>query len=243
MRKLMPLKILCCVLALVLGAEAAQAAVRRSAPVRAVSPRAFSSHSVRSSGHFAHAQHTRNFGRHGLPMVAGRHGRHESRNRSAFAAIPGVFLGAGADTDVETYIDSLDTSGPLEPVAACTTSPCHYGAMSMANDGAWGGTWNYADANAARADAIRNCVERTKDRCGGIFVAAGTAWIAGLQCERLTPRGNWHWGVMALGDDLAAAIRNVYRIVAQNGFYNASECAFVAAVAADGSQLKYTRRE
>ena len=111
--------------------------------------------------------------------------------------------------------------------------------MSMANDGAWGGTWNYPNADAARADAAKNCVARTKETCGGLFVAAGTAWIAGLQCLHSEPGNNRHWGVMALGNDLPSAIRNAYRTVARDGFHESSECAFVAAVAADGSQLKY----
>ncbi len=175
----------------------------------------------------------------------GRHDKHTadrhdhqktgSRNRSQFARIP---LPDGP-VDVDSFIDSIDDSGPLETVSACTRNPCRYGAMSMANDGAWGGTWNYPNADAARADAAKNCVARTKETCGGLFVAAGTAWIAGLQCLHSEPGNNRHWGVMALGNDLPSAIRNAYRTVARDGFYESSECAFVAAVAADGSQLKY----
>jgi Domain of unknown function (DUF4189) len=241
MAKLALATMVLCVLAIISGAEVVQAAARHTAaaPARpAFHPRAFNFR----GGHIARPAANRNFGRHGLPMVAGRHGRHEARNRSAFAAIPAIFLGGGAPVDLEDYIDSIDDSGPLEPVPPCT-SDCKFGAMSMANDGTWGGAWNFSNAEEAKAVALKNCVERTKDRCAGLFVATGTAWIAGLQCERFAPRTSWHWGVMALGNDLPSAIRNVYRIVKQNGFYKASECAFINAVAADGSQLQYTKHQ
>jgi len=162
------------------------------------------------------------------------HEKGKSRNRSKFAHV----RLPGGPMDVDDFIDSIEDSGPLEPVAACTVNPCKYGAMSMANDGVWGGTWNYPNANAARADAVKNCVARTELNCGGIFVAAGTAWIAGLHCQRSAGTNNWNWGVMALGNDMPSAIRNAYRTVKQNGFYDSSECTFVAALAADGSQLQ-----
>jgi hypothetical protein len=238
MRKVAHAAILFGVLAVISSFEAAHAVARHTTVARpSFHPRAFTFRGA----HIARPAANRNFGRHGLPIVAGRHGRHEARNRSAFATIPGIFLG-GAPVDVEDYIDSIDDSGPLEPVPSCT-SDCKFGAMSMANDGTWGGAWNYSNATDAKAVALKNCVGRTKDRCGGLFVAAGTAWIAGLQCERFTPQTNWHWGVMALGNDLPSAIRNVYRIVKQNGFYKASECAFINAVAADGSHLQYAKHE
>ena len=204
------------------------------------SGRAFSGTRIRRF----YATPQRRFVQPGRAIAVGGVGKHHGRNRSTFARIPAIFLGSGADAiEVDAYIDSIDASAPLESVSACTASSCLFGAMSMANDGAWGGAWSYADADAARTAAIANCRARTKESCGGIFVASGTAWIAGLQCERRTPRLYWHWGVMALGDDLAAALRNVYRSVLINGFYHVSECAFVAAIAADGSHLQYMQQE
>jgi Domain of unknown function (DUF4189) len=234
MRRLAPAKVFLVLTAIIGCASAAHAVVKHSAPARpaAVHPHSFAFHGTR----LRTPTHSRNFGRHGLPIVAGKHGRHEARNRSAFATFPGI------GDDFDGFIDSIDDTGPLEPVAACPSN-CKFGAMSIANDGTWGGAWNYPDADTAKAVAVKNCVGRTKERCGGLFLAAGTAWIAGLLCERYSPTTNWHWGVMGLGNDLPSAIRNVYRIVKQNGFYNASECAFVAAVAADGSQVQYLKHE
>jgi hypothetical protein len=267
MRKFALLSLLVCVLAVGLSADAAQA---RGFAARGTSfhggggfhgaggfHRAGGFHGM-GGFHAAHNFHGMGAahmthptaGNSARPVQANASGRHEqhasrggerhgSRNRSAFAVIPTDFLDDGDPLDVDAFIDSIDTSGPLEPVPACTTVPCPFGAMSMADDGGWGGAWNHADIEGARAEAIKNCQERTKDHCGGVFVAIGTAWIAGLQCQR--PATNAQWGVMGLGNDLPSAIRNAYRSVAQSGFYAASECAFVGAVAADGSHLKYTQ--
>lgn len=149
-----------------------------------------------------------------------------------------------APIDTEAFLASIDVASSLEPVDGCAAAPCMWGAMSIANDGAWGAAWNYGTADAARTAAIGNCVARASEPCGGFSTAAGTAWIAGLHCQRYDAAGTyWHWSVMALGNDLGGAIRNAYRTVVLNGFYNVDECDFVAAVAANGTQTQFAARE
>ncbi len=180
---------------------------------------------------------------HPGPMVFGRNGWHPSRNRSAFVVIPALVPGA-VPVDSETFIASIDVASPLEPVTGCTAAPCPWGAMSMANDGSWGTAWSYSDGDAARAAAVGNCASRASEPCAGIFTTVGSAWIAGLHCQHYDAAGTyWHWSVMALGNDLGAAVRNAYRTVVLNGFYNVDECDFVAAVAANGAQTQFAAQE
>jgi len=177
--------------------------------------------------------------RHQHPLVYGRHGWYAPRNRSAFTLIPALVPGE-SPVDTETFLASIDVGSPLEPVGGCSTAPCLWAAMSMANDGAWGTAWTYNNADTARAAAIESCTSRASEPCAGIFMAVGTAWIAGLHCQKYDATGTyWRWSVMAPGNDLRAAIRNGYRTVAMNGFYNVNECDFVGAVAANGAQIQF----
>jgi hypothetical protein len=181
--------------------------------------------------------------RHPGPMVYGRNGWHPSRNRTAIAVIPGLLAGE-IPLDTETFLASIDVTSPLEPIDGCSSAPCPWGAMSMANDGSWGSAWKYDNPDAARSAATGNCTARASEPCAGIFTAVGAAWIAGLHCQRYDAAGTyWHWSVMTLGNDLGAAVRNAYRTVALNGFYNVDECDFVASVAANGAQTQFVARE
>ncbi len=224
--------------------SAADAAYYRQAPVRYVAPVLrpvphFQAPALRSVPHFQ-TPHITSFAarlnpsrryviaphvvaRPG-PTVYGRNGWHPSRNRSAFVVIPAVLPGE-IPVDTETFLASIDIASPLEPVAGCSATPCMWGAMSMANDGSWGTAWNYNNEDGARVSAVRYCTSRASKPCAGIFTAVGAAWIAGLQCQKYDAAGtNWRWSVMALGDDLRAAIRNAYRTVVLNGFYNTDQC-------------------
>ena len=177
------------------------------------------------------------------PLVFGPYGWHPPHNRSSFTAIPALVSG-GAPVNTEAFIDSIDVASPLEPVAGCSLSPCMWGSMSMANDGSWGTAWNYDNAGAAQSQAVGNCASRAMEACAGIGTVVGTAWIAGLHCQKYDASGTlWRWAVMGNGNDLGAAIRNAYRVVALNGFYNIQECDFVAAVAANGAQMQFVAQE
>jgi hypothetical protein len=166
----------------------------------------------------------------------------QARNQSAFLVIPALVPG-GVPVNTETFIASIDVHSPIEPVAGCSIAPCQWGALSMANDASWGAAWRYDNADAARAAATGNCASRASEPCAATATAVGTAWIAGLNCKKYDAAGTyWRWSVTGLGHDLGGAISNAYRTAVQDGSYNAGQCDFVTAVAADGAQTQFAHQ-
>lgn len=170
----------------------------------------------------------------GRPMITGRRGWHPVRNASIFVLIPGAMVGGLAD--LESFVDALDLSAPVEPVTECPVPCSAYGALSIANDGAWGSSWNYPDAQGATAQAVQNCATRTSTSCN-TTVIGGTSWIAALYCDN----GLTHSGVMMPGNDAQSAVANAFRYVTQNSMFSINDCAVVSLVAGDGSQTEYQK--
>lgn len=182
-------------------------------------------------------QHFGNLGRHGLPMVHGLRGWHETHNRAAFAVIPGL-TDTDPPIDLDDFVDGIDDTAPLLPVDACSDPCLTFGALSIANDGAWGSAWNAANVEAARAAALDNCLQRATEACFTVAVS-GTAWIAGIQCDN----GSVHWGGGLGGNDLRDSITNAYRYAFQQRGFDPNDCGIVAAVAGDGAQQQLSAGE
>ena len=173
-----------------------------------------------------------NVGRHGRPLVAGRFGWHEYRNRSAVFAVPLGLDPNDPPMEVDQFIDTIDVTAPLEAFPPCA-GPCPgpFGAISVSNDGTAGWAFSYPDEQSARQAATNNCVQAATEACYTNAVQ-GTMWIAGIQCDN----GATHWATALVGSNLSWAITNSFRYAYQQFGYSPNDCALVAAVAADGSQ-------
>ncbi len=116
----------------------------------------------------------------------------------------------------------------------CTT----YGAVSVADDGAWGASWNAPSASAAQQLANAFCLQSATLTCLAYSIA-GKAWMSGIYCNN----GSVQRGSVGMGNDPAAAIRNGFRIAVQSqimggNFFNVNECSLSTLIAGNGAQLQ-----
>lgn|GEM_PF-6145312 len=229
-----------------LGVAQAQQAQRRATVVRQVPQRQVVqprlNNQVRAGNHVASArpgmqQHLGNLGRHGLPMISGRFGMHERRNRSAIALIPGL---GESDTpiDVDTFIDSVDYSTSYEALDPCEGQCASFSAISVSNDGKSLWASSYPTAEAASNGALNACLQAATEQCVTLWVG-GTNWVASIYCEN----DSFHWGGLYGGNSLRSAIANVYRFAVQERGYNPNECQLLDVIAADGSQNRFAQQE
>ncbi len=176
-------------------------------------------------------------------MIQGVHGWHEAHNRSSMqGALPAAVFGlaGGSFVDVESYIDNIDVSSPIEPTSGCNANPCFWGAMSAAASGATASVTNAGAPEQARSTALQGCLQNSQGNpCGGNFLAVGSQWIVAIYCQNNQAFNT----LLANGDDFGAALRNDYRTAFQQFGFAVDDCGVINAIAADGSQSNYAGQE
>jgi hypothetical protein len=111
-----------------------------------------------------------------------------------------------------------------------------WGAVSIADDGAFASAWNRSSRTDALNDVKRRCRENSSlpESCSDAWVTNG-AWIAGVKCVY----GKWRVGITRSGQGAKQAITNAFKASINIATYAKEDCTLTVLIAGDGSHLKY----
>jgi hypothetical protein len=114
-----------------------------------------------------------------------------------------------------------------------------WGAVSIANNGAYSSVWNSSSSESATTYARANCPRVDSQDCNGTWVK-GSAWIAGVYCHHtFASGGGRHWGITRSGNTAKQAIVKAYKDAIAKDVFAKEDCKLRVLIAGDGSHLKY----